>query len=270
MQPVVDLGLLWLVFAGLHVGLATRAVRGFLVTRVGERGFVALFSLLAVSSFAAMVHFYAVHRFDGPPGPGFGTVPIVGKVLVAIVALGVVLAMAGVVVYPGSASALFVRSVRPPSGFERITRHPFFAGVALVASAHALLATHAIGSVFVAGFALLTIVGGLHQDRKLRDRYGRAYDDYVERTSFVPFAAIVGGRQRLAPRELSPLVLLLGAAGAGGLRMAHASLFTYGGAGFIATVVGGAALLSVQSWRRAARVGEQAATPWLRSPASGS
>jgi len=50
---------------------------------------------------------------------------------------------------------------------ERVTRHPFFVGVALLASAHLLLATRLVGTVFFAGLAALAILGAWHQDRKL-------------------------------------------------------------------------------------------------------
>src|SRR5439155_441468 len=45
--------------------------------------------------------------------------------------------------------------VRAPRGVERVTRHPFFVGVALLASAHVLFATRLVG-VVLAGAALST------------------------------------------------------------------------------------------------------------------
>jgi hypothetical protein len=53
MTPSFTVGLLWLVFGGTHVGLATRTVRGRLVARLGENGFTALYSVVAVASFVA-------------------------------------------------------------------------------------------------------------------------------------------------------------------------------------------------------------------------
>ena len=51
MEPVVGVMLLWLVFGGTHVGLATRPVRGALVARLGDKGFGVLFSAVSVVSF---------------------------------------------------------------------------------------------------------------------------------------------------------------------------------------------------------------------------
>ena len=53
-----------------------------------------------------------------------------------------------------------------------MTRHPFFVGVALLASAHVLLATRLVGAVFFAGLAALAILGARHQDRKILARRG--------------------------------------------------------------------------------------------------
>ena len=53
LEPAVTTALLWLVFAGTHIGLTTRRVRGALVARLGEGGFTALFSVVASVAFAA-------------------------------------------------------------------------------------------------------------------------------------------------------------------------------------------------------------------------
>ena len=47
MKPTLTVGCLWLLFAGTHLGLATRRVRAVLVGWLGEIGFGALFSLVA-------------------------------------------------------------------------------------------------------------------------------------------------------------------------------------------------------------------------------
>ena len=51
-----------------YVLLATQPVRSACVARLGERGFLALFSAVAVVGFTLLVRFYAAHRFEGPAG----------------------------------------------------------------------------------------------------------------------------------------------------------------------------------------------------------
>jgi uncharacterized membrane protein len=247
----MTVGLVWLVFGGTHVGLATRPVRTRLVARLGEGGFVALYSLIAVLSFAALVGTYATLRDQGAAGFGLG--PPLRPVLIGLVAAGVALAVAGIVPYPSSSYALFrTRSRAEPRGLERITRHPFFAGTACLGIGHALLASRMAGVVFFGGLALLALAGAWHQDRKLLAARGADHAALVAATSIVPFVAILAGRQRLVVRELPLGALALGGAAAWALGgPAHASLFAHGGAYVVIAVVGGAALASLQAWQRA-------------------
>jgi len=263
MESVLGLVALWLVFGGTHVGLATRRVREALVSRLGEFGFGGLFTLVAAVSFSVLVWFYAAHRFDGPPGLALGAVPALRWPLMAIVVVGIAMMAASLVGYPSSPMAVFNHSVRPPWGMERVTRHAFFVGVAFVGAAHALLATRLIGAVMMAGTALLAVVGAWHQDGKLLRLRGEPYAAYLEATSIVPFAAIVGGRQRLVWGELSFGALALGVVLAVVLRTVHGSIFAHGGVWVIAVVVGGAALAGVQSLRRVTRHHRAPDGTWL-------
>jgi uncharacterized membrane protein len=251
MDAIIGVIFLWLLFGGTHVGLTVRGVRAPLVARLGESGFRAVYSAVAVATFAALVRFYAMHRMAGPAGLDLGRHPAVRIVLMGAVVAGLMLMF--LMDYTRSPSALFSPPIRPPHGAERITRHPFFAGVAAVALAHALLATHAVGTVFFAGLATLAIGGAWHQDRKLLAKRGPAYAGYVAATSAIPFAAIVAGRQPFRPAELPLAGIATGIALAAVLRTVHGSIMAHDGAWVIGGVVGGAAVAGLLAWRRAAR-----------------
>jgi uncharacterized membrane protein len=262
MDPVLGMTLCWLAFAGTHVGLASRPLRDPLVGRLGEIGFGVVFSLVASALYTLLVVWYATHRSLGPPGPALGGVPGVREALIVVVVLGVVLAVASFEVYPRSPYAVMAaHGMREPRGLERITRHAFFVGLALFALAHALLATRLIGTVLMLGFAALAIAGPMHQDRKLLRLRGASYAAYLAGTSFVPFGAIVAGRQRLELRELPFRALALGVLVAFGLRAVHVHLFDAYGAWVIGATVGGAAILAVQGIRAHRRRAARAATP---------
>jgi uncharacterized membrane protein len=257
MTPALEVAILWLLFAGTHMGLATRPIRTTLVGRLGEIGFSIVFSLVATITFAALVTFYAAHRFEGAPGPSLAGVPLVREALIAAIVVGVMLASAGAFVFPSSPMAFFQqRHAYEPRGLQRITRHPFFAGVTLLGVAHALLASRLVGTVTFGGLALLAGAGAWHQDRKLMKRRGSAYVDYCARTSAVPFAAILAGRQRLALRDLPLGALAIGLVIASVLRTEHAHLLADGGVGVVGATVGGAAILTAAAWwhERRARV----------------
>jgi uncharacterized membrane protein len=259
-HPTLAVAAFWLVFGGLHIGLTTRRVRAALVARLGEHGFTALFSVIASASFAVAIAYYAAHRTEGAAGLAAGGVPVLREMLMAVAVLGIVFMVAGSTTYVGSPYDLLAHRIRPPRGMERITRHPFFIGLALFALAHGLLANRLAGTVLFSGVALVAVAGAYHQDRKLLRRIGRPYADYLAATSAVPFAAIVAGRQRLVWAELPFAALGASLVIAATLRAVHASLFAYDGAYVIAAVVGGALILTWQSSRRARRQAALAAT----------
>ncbi len=253
MDPVLGVVLCWLLFGGMHIGLATGRLRAGLVARLGEWGFNGLFSLVAAATFTLLVRYYTGHRFDGPAGLAAGQVTALRWVLMAVIVSGIVLTIASLVAYPGSPTALFTTTIRAPRGVERVTRHGFFAGVALLGLAHALLATRLVGTVFFAALALFASVGAWHQDRKLLRRHGAAYADYLAATSVIPFGAVVSGRQRVVWRELAGGALVAGVLVAIVLRTLHATILAHGGAWVVGAVVAGGAVETVQSWRRAHR-----------------
>jgi uncharacterized membrane protein len=259
MAPAFEIALLWLAFGGTHVALTAGPVRGPIVRRLGEGGFAAVFSLIAAVSFAALVTRYAQLRFTGAPGLALGTSEPLRVALMGLGGAGVVLAIVGLVSYPRLPSAVFGQRIAAPRGIERVTRHPFFVGVALLAVAHVLLATRLAGVAFFAGFALLAVGGAWHQDRKLLARRGEPYRAYLAATSLVPFAAIVAGRQRLAWRDVPVAALVVGVAAALALRAAHPSLFARDGLWIVVATVTGAMLATVQAWMRARRIGGERA-----------
>ena len=125
-----------------------------------------------------------------------------------------------------------------------------FVGVALFAGAHALLATHLVGTLLMLPLAVLAGGGAAHQDAKLRRLRGAQFDDYLSLTSTVPFAAILAGRQRLAWRELPAGALATGLVLAACLRSVHGQIFAHHGAWVILGMLGGAAAIVALSWAR--------------------
>jgi uncharacterized membrane protein len=249
MEPAVVVALAWVVFAGTHVGLAVGRVRASLVERLGKWGFIALFSAVAAITFVLLIRTYAEHRFSGAAGLALGSPPALRAVLLGVVAVGMMFVIASLDAYPHSPMALVSSSVHEPRGLERITRHGFFVGVALIGGAHVLLATRLVGAVFAIGLVALSIVGAWHQDRKLLSLRGAAYARYVELTSAIPFAAIAAGRQQLVWRELPLRAAAIGLALTFLLRAVHESIFAHGGLWVVLVTLGGAAIATLRAHR---------------------
>lgn len=215
-MPAVAVLCAWLLFGGTHVLLGSPPLRDALARRLGERAFVAVYALIASVSLALLAA--AVARFggDGAAGLRLAAVPAARWALGAMALLGAALAIAGLVNYMRSPMAVLARRqgsaagegivLRPPAGVERITRHPFFVGLALLMGAHALLVSTLAGAVFFAGFAALALAGIPMQDRKLRARHGEVYGAYLAATSAVPFAAAHAASADASKRSWWPLV----------------------------------------------------------------
>ena len=92
------------------------------------------------------------------------------------------------------------------TGVIRITRHPQMVGQAMWSAAHLAMvgsSFNALTSALLVGHHLFACWNG---DRRLRDEHGAAFDAVAERTSVVPFAAILDGRQTLPPDYWKELV----------------------------------------------------------------
>jgi uncharacterized membrane protein len=254
MEPAVRVVALLLLFAGTHIGLASGRARSALVARLGEVGFMVLFSAVGIATFGVLIHEYAVHRFEGAPGLALGQVEAARWLLTALVVLGVTLVVAGVVVFPRSPMAFHADPSAPPSGLARITRHPFLVGIVLLGAGHALLASRLVGTVAFAGLALFASVGAWHQDRKLLRLRGRPYGAYLAATSAVPFGALLAGRQAFVWREIPLGALGAGVVAAVLLRAVHGDILSAGGAWVIGVTALTPVLLGFEAWRRTRRL----------------
>lgn len=260
MDTTVNIVLLWILFAGSHVGLATRRPRTALVAKLGEWGFIGVFSLVAITTYALLIHYFAMHRFDGPAGLGLATLPTLRWLLYAVAGLGAAVFGMALFDYPVSTYAITAKSTHYQArGISRISRHGFFAGFFLIGVAHALLATHMATTAFFACIAVFTLLGAIHQDAKLTAERGQAHQRFVETTSFLPFVAIIAGRQRLVLGEIALPAWVAGLATAWLLATAHDSIFAGEGAYLITATVLGAAVATLQAWRKQRRRGEIAA-----------
>ncbi len=251
MHPVLAVAISLAPFVLTHLGLAWPPLRQRLIARLGPMGFTISFSLVAWLTFGLGVSVYAAHAGEGPAGPGLGTHGAARAALVAMIALGIALMSGAFAGYPTSPFAFSRQQERGPRGLERVTRHPFFVGTALLGIAHALLATRAVGAVFMGILGVYSLIGARLQDEKLAVLRGDSYARFAAESSILPFAAIVAGRQRLVPSELPYRAMLLGLGLTVALRALHDHLFADGGAWLIAALVVGPLVVLFDDRRRA-------------------
>lgn len=210
--------ILILIFATVHSGLAS--VRDKAEALVGERAFRVLFAGISLPLAVSTVVYFINHRYDGVQLWQIQSVPGVHQ----LVWLSSFISF--FFLYPSTFNLLEVAAVDKPklhlweTGIMRITRHPQMVGQVVWCLAHTIWVGNSVvvaASIGLIGHHLFGVWNG---DRRLAIRYGDAFEAVKSRTSVIPFAAIIDGRQTL-PKDyykeflrlpyLSITVLTLGA-----------------------------------------------------------
>jgi uncharacterized membrane protein len=111
------------------------------------------------------------------------------------------------------------------AGMRKITRHPGFVAFILFGFAHLLMNGWVGDVIFFGIFPVLGILGGLHQDRRKLSEIGASYRGFMEQTSFIPGAALAGGRQHWSPADMPWAAIGIGSAVAAILVSFHPYLF---------------------------------------------
>jgi uncharacterized membrane protein len=204
-------GLVSAAFFLSHLGLSSDSVRGKLVKQMGEKGFQGLYSLIALVTLGGMIAAYVKashHVYLWLPGPGLRHLPLL------IMPISLIL-IAGGVTTPNPSAVGMEDSLERPDvvrGVLRITRHPVMWGIVLWAVVHILVNGDLASILFFGGLLLTAGLGSLHLDRRMATAQGERWRRLTAVTSYVPFAAILSGRQSLVWAELRrPLVIGSGA-----------------------------------------------------------
>ena len=178
--------LVWasLAFVGSHFVLS-HPLRAPLVRRLGEKGFLGLYSLVALGTFAWMILAFRRTPYAAMAWNGQADWLWLLSSLITVVALVLFLgSLNGNPAFPGV--ELPAGGVPPPRGVYRITRHPMMWGFALWAVAHIIVAPTGRTIVFAGAILVLALVGSALQDRKKRRMAGAVWGKWQGETSFVP------------------------------------------------------------------------------------
>jgi uncharacterized membrane protein len=195
---LIILGLL-LLFAIVHSGLAAARMWGESI--IGARLYRILFALVSIPLATILIIYFFNHRYDGLILWQVQDIPVI-KIIVWVLS-----AISFIFLYPATFNLLEIAAVAKPevhlyeTGIIRISRHPQMVGQVIWCIAHTLW----IGSSFMIVTSLGLIAHHLfavwHGDQRLEKRYGEAFLKVKERTSIIPFVAILDGRQTLSLGE---------------------------------------------------------------------
>lgn len=174
-----------LAFAGTHIALS-HPLRAPLVKTIGDKGFLALYSLVA---FAALGWIIVAFRQVGPGGAMLwnGQSDLIWAIatLLMLVSLALVVgANRGNPAMPGIGAEVVAKA--EATGVFAVTRHPMMWGFAIWAVAHILVAPNGRTIATAGTMGVLGLLGSHLQDRKKEALLGAAWKEWEARTSFMP------------------------------------------------------------------------------------
>lgn len=207
---MIELLLAALFLLATHFGISSTGLRPALTARLGIGAYLGLYSVLAIAAFAWLVSAYS--RADyvelWPPATWLAWLALL------LMPIPCLLLVAGLTTANPSlvGNALARKTVEPPEGIVRITRHPTMWAFGLWAIIH-LIANGDLASLILFGMiAALALVGAVLIDARYRDRLTDAWPSFAGQTSNIPFAAVLADRQQLVVGEIGwwRLALALG------------------------------------------------------------
>ena len=178
--------------------LLSHPLRRPLVTAMGEGAFRALYSVIALLTFGAMIYFY--RRCGREP-------PDLWQSGEAAWIAGTILMWLASILFVGSflRNPALTGSRGPsggPAGVLRLTRHPMMWSFAIWAGVHLMILGQPKALVFDATIIIMALGGAAMQDRKKAAQMGEDWHDWMAQTAFVPFTrglaypgtlALIGG-----------------------------------------------------------------------------
>ncbi|MEH2013036.1 NnrU family protein [Nostoc sp.] len=190
---------LQIVFAIAHSGGA--ALRPWAEKYIGPRLYRILFALVSLTLAVILIIYFFRHRYDGLQLWQVQGVPGVREFVWLLSAISFLF------LYPATFNLLEVAAIQKPqvhlyeTGIIRITRHPQMVGQIIWCVAHTLWLGTTFTLVTSIGLVLHHLFGVWHGDRRLSDRYGESFEIAKQRTSIIPFKAVIDGRQSIKWQE---------------------------------------------------------------------
>lgn len=204
---IVPLALCAAAFAFLHFLLSAVPVRQKIIQAVQLKGFSAIYSLVALGAFAGMIWFYRSAPYIEVWSP-----PRVTRwVPVLLMPIAILFMVCGFSTRSPTSvgQGAMAKEDKPPRGILAVTRHPALWGFALWGFGH--LATNGeLHVVLVATSIVVLAIGGMmHIDARRKKELGEGWTPFAQKTSLVPFAAMISGRAKLRLSEVGVVRVLI-------------------------------------------------------------
>jgi uncharacterized membrane protein len=203
---MIELVVAGTVFMTTHLGISS-GLRGVFLRPFGERGYLVMYSLVAVATLGYLIHTYSALPHDQYvwwPSPALRMVAVVAMPFALVLLVGAFMTRNPTAL--GQEGTLAQDNTG--HGVIRITRHPFQWAVVIWAVSHLVANGDLASIIFFGTLGGVSLLGTILIDRKKQASLGAEWQRFTRATSNVPFAAIAGGRNRLVLRELAlPIVV---------------------------------------------------------------
>lgn len=188
-----------LVFLGIHLFVSGTRLRDAITRAIGERPYLGLFSLASLIVIIWLVSSYNAAYANAENRVLYDLGIGVRHLGIPVVALAFLLGVQGLLT-PNPTSVQQEKTAATEStvrGVLRITRHPFLWGIMIWAAFH-VAANGDLASVILFGtFFVNALLGTFLIDAKRKRKLGRVWDSFAYKTSNLPFAAALSGRNKL-------------------------------------------------------------------------
>ncbi len=208
-------------FAVIHLGISGTGLRGRLIGVLGQAVYMAGYSALSVAG----VVWLAMSYDRAPYVATWGMLEWWKSAAILVMLPAFLLAVIGLTTPNPTSVAQEQRLALEPTGILRVTRHPFLVAVGIWAIVHLIGNGDVASSLFFGSFAVVALAGTVSIDAKRRRSQGDLWAGFAARTSILPFAAIVTGRNRFRPGETRPWQWIVAIVGYALMLGGHAHLF---------------------------------------------
>jgi uncharacterized membrane protein len=214
------------IFVGIHLLISGTRLRDAIAGTIGENAYLGLFSLASLGAIVWLVMAYnAAQAADDP----LLYTPWIGMrhLAIPVVLIAFLLAVPGLLL-PNPTSLKqegAAAKADTVKGVLRITRHPFLWGVAIWSAFHVSANGDEASVIFFGTFFLVASLGTFSIDAKRHRKMGDAWNSFANRTSNVPFGAIMGRRNSLKVGEILDWRLFVALGIFLAILLSHARLF---------------------------------------------
>jgi len=186
-------------FLAIHFLIAGTRIRDAITGAIGERVYLALFSLASLAIIVWLVMAY--NKVNGSTNDRvlYNLGAVVKDAAIPIIAIAFFLVVQSLL-EPNPTAVGQEGRIGTGSGVHgvmRITRHPFLWGVAVWAAFHMAANGNLASIIFFGTFLALSVFGTFSIDAKRKRKLGDAWTDFSRKTSNIPFAAVLAGRNEL-------------------------------------------------------------------------